>query len=114
MARVKHEFYCTNCYKYFDVKLNMSLEGNHRVHCPNCDHVHYRTVSKGKITDTRFTRNDCPILVDDIYPMKASCRDFQKEKVEDVADTEAGFMRRLWSEKFAARVQDENHTPQKV
>lgn len=99
--RIKFEFNCTNCRKYFDFKLNVALNGNYRIHCPNCGHVHYRQVINGKITDTRFPENDDKILIEDIMPMKASCRDFQKDKVEDLSNDAVGFMHRLWSEKFS-------------
>lgn len=101
MAHVKHEFYCTCCSKYFDVKLNMNLDGNYRIHCPNCGHIHYRKVEKGKITDIRFPENDCKILIEDIYPMKSSCRDYQKETIEDSTTQANGFMKRLWAERFS-------------
>lgn len=98
--RITHEFYC-HCGKYFDVKLNMSLNGNHRIHCPDCGHIHYRKIENGQITGDRFTENLDSPLVDDLYPMKAACRDFQKEIHDDCAETEAGFMKRLWKEKFS-------------
>jgi hypothetical protein len=78
----------------------MSLDGNYRVHCPNCGHVHYRTVKKGVITDTRFPDNHESILVEDIYPMKSSCRDFQEEKPED-SEVSGNFLRQLWKERFS-------------
>ncbi len=76
------EFYCTECCKYFDVKLNTSLNGNYRVHCPMCGHIHYRTLRDGKITDIRFPDNHESLLIEDIYPMKSSCRDVHAEKPE--------------------------------
>lgn len=104
--RELHEFYCQVCCKYFDVKLNMSLSGNHRVHCPNpkCGHIHFRQIKNGKITGERFFDNcQDEIIVDDLRPMEASCRDYQKEVFADVAQTGQGFLKRLWSGKFAAR-----------
>ena len=102
MAMVKHEFYCSgSCGKYFDFKLNMALNGNYRIHCPNCGHVHYRMVKKGKITDTRFPDNDSNILIEDIWPMKSSCRDYQKEKHNDLALSAAGFVKRLWGDRHS-------------
>lgn len=99
--RQTFEFQCTECHKFFDVKLNMSLNGNYRIHCPQCNHIHYRQLINGKITDTRFTQSDDQILIEDIRPMKSCCRDYQKEKVEDVGPNVVGFMRRLWQEKFS-------------
>lgn len=81
--------------------LNTSLNGNYRIHCPSCGHIHYRQVKNGKITDTRFTDNQNSILIEDILPMKSSCRDAQKETVKDIAPTAEGFLHRLWSEKFS-------------
>ena len=106
MPKVKHEFYCTECRKYFDIKLNMELDGNYRIHCPNCGHTHYRAVAKGKITEQRFPHNECKILIEDIRPMKSSCRDYQTETELDseCVTTGAGFMHRLWSEKFSGRM----------
>jgi len=111
MPRQKFEFTCTECHKIFDFNLNVALNGNYRIHCPNCGHIHYRVVENGKITDDRFPDRSETILVEDICPMKASCRDFKKTKPEDcffhVANPEdepkvaQGFLRRLWHEKFS-------------
>jgi hypothetical protein len=105
MAKVKHEFYCTECSKYFDIKLNMGLDGNYRIHCPACGHVHYRAVKAGKITEQRFPHNSCKILIEDIRPMKSSARDNQTETKLDseLVTTEEGFMHRLWSDRFSGR-----------
>lgn len=99
--RVKVEFYCNECYKYFDIKLNMSLNGNHRVHCPNCGHVHYRKIKDGEITDVRFFENQDSPIVDDLQPMRASCRDSQKETREENLQTSKGFLKRLWKDRFS-------------
>lgn len=103
MPKVKKEFSCTSCQKYFDIKLNMSLDGNYRIHCPNCGHVHYRMVKKGKITDDRFNDNPESILIEDIYPMKSCCRDNQEEREED-SEINGDFLHNLWKEKFSAFV----------
>ncbi len=101
--RQKVEFYCSSCGKYFDIKMNMSLNGNHRVHCPNCGHIHYRKIENGEITGDRFFDNQNSPIVDDLRPMLASCRDYQEETTEDNLQTANGFMRRLWKEKFSLR-----------
>jgi len=102
--RQKIEFYCEMCDKYFDVNLNTSLNGNHRIHCPNCAHIHYRKIEKGEITDFRFSDNQDDPIVDDLRPMKASCRDYTGEKAEDYLPNLKGFMSRLWKERFSSRV----------
>lgn len=107
MARQRFEFYCTECKKYFDITMNMSLNGWFRIHCPNvsCGHIHYRKVNDGKITEDRFTeaswRND-EYIVEDIKAMPSSCRDHITEKAEP--QTSEGFVKRLWEELFGARV----------
>jgi len=100
MDKIKVEFLCTMCHKYFDIKLNMSLDGNYRVHCPNCGHIHYRTVKKGMITDVRFTDNPKDVLIEDLCPMKSSCRDTSQEKPRDSIG--GNFLAQLWKEKFSA------------
>ena len=106
MAKVKHEFYCDECSKYFDIKLNMNLDGNYRIYCPNCGHVHYRAVSKGRVTDKRFPDNDREILIEDIRPMKSSCRDEQTEQENDSyqVETTKGFMHRLWTDRHSGKL----------
>ena len=101
MAKVKKEFMCTECSKYFDVKLNISLDGNYRIHCPNCGHVHYRMVVKGIITGDRFLDHHESVLIEDIYPMKSSCRDAQQETEKDSV-VNGSFLHQLWKEKFSA------------
>jgi len=76
------EFYCTECAKHFDVKLNTSLNGNYRIHCPMCGHVHFRELKNGEITGVRFPDNHESLLIEDIKPMKGCCRDFPQEKPE--------------------------------
>jgi len=105
MAKVKFEFHCTECNKYFDFKLDTSLNGNYRIHCPNCGHIHYRKVSKGQITADRFDRNPTDPLLHDIRPMKSSCRDIQHETFNDSNAPDAKvFMWQLWRDRFSARV----------
>jgi DNA-directed RNA polymerase subunit RPC12/RpoP len=92
--RQKFEFRCTECQKYFDFVLNIELNGNYRIHCPNCGHVHYRVLKKGAITEDRFPQNDNQILIEDIRPMKASCRDYKTEKKTETGGR--GYLNELW------------------
>jgi DNA-directed RNA polymerase subunit RPC12/RpoP len=101
--RLKVEFYCQECKKYFDFKLNMLLNGNIRIHCPNCDHVHFRQIKDGLITETRFDRNDQSPIIEDLRPMKASCRDIQIQTVV-TAGKERRPLHELWHELFSANV----------
>jgi DNA-directed RNA polymerase subunit RPC12/RpoP len=104
MARVIHEFKCTSCSKYFDIKLNITLNGNYRVHCPNCNHIHYRVIVDGKISEKRFPDNQESLLIEDIRPMLASCREAQHETNLDTyfnKDRGESFVHQLWKEKFS-------------
>jgi len=96
MARKKFDFYCTECRKYFDFTLRDNINGNHRIHCPLCRHIHYRQLKDGEITEGRFDKNDKNILINDICPMPSSCRDTPKETPENTAPTLKGFLSRLW------------------
>jgi hypothetical protein len=77
--RASFEFQCTECQNIFDVRLNLDLDGNYRIYCPICQHPHYRKIVGGKITDVRFPENEENILIEDIRPMKSSCRDKKTE-----------------------------------
>jgi DNA-directed RNA polymerase subunit RPC12/RpoP len=55
---------CTNCDRKFIAKLNYDIDGDHRIVCPYCHHIHYRTITKGVVTGTRWkTRPDEPEFV---------------------------------------------------
>lgn len=54
----KQELWCHNCGLYVQFEIDMELNGNHVLNCPNCDHEHCRVVNNGIITDDRWdTRN---------------------------------------------------------
>jgi DNA-directed RNA polymerase subunit RPC12/RpoP len=45
---------CHSCSGRFIAKLNYDIDGDHRVVCPRCGHIHYRTIQKGVVTETRW------------------------------------------------------------
>lgn len=49
MERITQEFYCGECKGYFLVRLNMSLNFEALIKCPNCGHEHRRVVKNGEI-----------------------------------------------------------------
>jgi hypothetical protein len=49
MARVSEEFYCNDCDGYFVVRINVALDYEIHVVCPNCGHAHPRYVRDGHI-----------------------------------------------------------------
>ena len=52
--RRRQELYCHACDKHVQFVVDMELDGNHVLHCPNCGHEHCRVVKDGKITDDRW------------------------------------------------------------
>ncbi|MFA5379687.1 MAG: hypothetical protein WC455_28270 [Dehalococcoidia bacterium] len=54
MAVEKHELHCHNCNRYVQFELDISIDGNYKIICPNCGHDHYRVCKDGKITDERW------------------------------------------------------------
>ncbi len=54
----RQELYCHDCGRYVQFRLDLSLNGNHVLNCPNFGHEHCRVVRDGQITDVRWdTRN---------------------------------------------------------
>ena len=51
------ELFCQECGKYVRFPIDLSLDGNHEITCPNCGHIHYRVVKKGIITEDRYNPN---------------------------------------------------------
>ena len=54
MSVERQEIYCHNCGQYVRFDIDMSLNGNHVLNCPNCDHEHCRVVKNGIITGERW------------------------------------------------------------
>jgi len=50
----RQELYCYECGKYVQFNIDLSMEGNHVLECPNCGHEHCRVVRNGKITGDRW------------------------------------------------------------
>ena len=51
---MRSDVYCTNCGGKFIATLDLSLNGNHEITCPLCQHVHYRVVKDGVVTEDRW------------------------------------------------------------
>ncbi len=54
------ELYCHACNGYVQFELDLALDGNHVLECPNCGHEHCRVVKNGVITDARWDRRNGP------------------------------------------------------
>lgn len=51
---VKTDLHCHNCGNCFIAQLDFDLDGNHKIECPHCRHLHYRVIKNGIITEERF------------------------------------------------------------
>lgn len=54
-GEVKTSLHCHECGKDFVALLDYSLDGNHVVQCAHCGHEHCRVITKGKITEDRWS-----------------------------------------------------------
>lgn len=52
--REMQELHCHDCQKYVQFPIDLSLNGNHVLECPNCGHEHCRVVKDGVITAERW------------------------------------------------------------
>lgn len=56
----RQEIHCHACDKWVQFIIDVSMNGNHVLNCPNCDHEHCRVVKDGKITDFRWDQRNGP------------------------------------------------------
>lgn len=59
----KQEIHCHECDKYVQFEIDLSLNGNHILKCPNCGHEHCRVVKNGVITDDRWDSRNTNIYI---------------------------------------------------
>ena len=55
---VRTEEKCSECSKVIVAKINFDVNGNHRIICPHCGHVHFRVVKDGVMTGDRWSMKD--------------------------------------------------------
>ena|SRR5260221_14009768 len=58
--RRRQELYCHACDKNVQFVIDLELDGNHVLNCPNCNHEHCRVVKEGFITDDRWDQRNGP------------------------------------------------------
>jgi len=68
----RQELHCHACSRYVQFNVDMSLNGNHVLRCPNCDHEHCRVVRDGKITDIRWDQRNGPTFYIQNYYISTS------------------------------------------
>lgn len=55
--KTRQELWCHNCNQYVQFTMDLSVDDNYDIVCPNCGHHHYRVVRKGEITEARWGRD---------------------------------------------------------
>ena len=58
----RQELWCHECDKHVQFDLDLSLNGNHVLECPNCGHEHCRVVKDGVITSERWAQRNGPTI----------------------------------------------------
>jgi len=59
----KQELHCHECNQYVQFEIDLSINGNHVLQCPNCGHEHCRVVKDGIITEDRWDQRNNNIQV---------------------------------------------------
>jgi len=93
------ELYCHNCGKHVQFKLDMDLEGNHVLECPNCKHEHCRVVKGGKITGDRWDSRNPMTYTVPVYQTSYSTTSSYSTYTNCSGTTSAtsGFMWQAWA-----------------
>lgn len=68
----RQELHCHACNRYVQFSIDVSLNGNHVLYCPNCGHEHCRVVDNGRITDVRWAQRNQRLPTYQIQPAWAS------------------------------------------
>ena len=90
---IRTDINCTNCYKNFIAEIDFSIDGNHTINCPHCNHEHYREIKDGKVTDIRWSSQSNQIKVPPQCVWKS-------EKEPIVTSTAGHFIREMWLNKL--------------
>ena len=87
----RQELWCHACQRYVQFNLDMELDGNHILECPNCGHEHCRVVRDGKVTGDRWDSRNGSAL----YVMSASVT-FSSTSVSDATTSGSTYLADSW------------------
>ena len=88
----RQELHCHNCVKYVQFDIDLSLNGNHILECPNCGHEHCRVVKDGIITGDRWdSRNQNSYIIPNYSASFSSTSTF------DTSSTASAFLYASWN-----------------
>lgn len=63
----RQELWCHECNKYVQFDIDVSLNGNHVIKCPDCGHEHCRVVENGIITEVRWDSRNVNMQAHNTY-----------------------------------------------
>lgn len=86
---VRTDMDCTNCSRHFIAQLDLSLDGNHIISCPWCEHEHCRVVRGGTVTEDRWSSRGQRI---DVSKMSV----WKSQRAPIMTTTAAHFVRERW------------------
>lgn len=86
---VRTDMNCTNCQKNFIAEIDHDVNGDYIIHCPHCDHQHYRTIKDGVMTETRWGS-------DNGQERTKLVRTWKHPKLEARTTTASEFIRHRW------------------
>jgi hypothetical protein len=69
----RQELHCHDCDKYVQFDIDVELNGNHVLNCPNCGHEHCRVVNDGIITDQRWDSRNGNVVATYYVSGTATC-----------------------------------------
>jgi hypothetical protein len=86
----RQELWCHECHNYVQFDIDLSLNGNHVLNCPNCGHEHCRVVEDGIITGERWdSRNNSQSNIT-YYPVSTSGITFSSSSTYDMYKSSYG------------------------
>lgn len=79
----RQELYCHECNRYVQFDMDLSLNGNHVLNCPNCGHEHCRVVENGEITGIRWEQRNGPTWTISLNSTASSISTFASSTTND-------------------------------
>lgn len=91
---VRTDLYCHNCEDNklppnFTAVIDFDLNGNHKIECPRCGHLHFRKVKDGVVTSDRYDRDSATHVVERKTMWKSTTQPI-------MTSTASAFLRDRW------------------
>jgi len=87
----RQELWCHDCRNYVQFNMDVSMDGNHVLECPVCQHEHCRVVENGRITDIRWDRRNGPTIT--VSPTTVT---FSTYSTFDSTNSDSTFLYQSW------------------